>query len=311
MSASSPKPIKLTQNRLAEWLVSPPARLALYQSILEQRARSARAGRFTLKVPRLRGLRLRMAGKPFHASPELFFQEVGRTRFLLPSQTVVVAPREVALMPAGMPHGEQWSGPLFLNIIVMFQPESFSLHLGYFEGGKGPLRCGPIDLFPSPGRFAMVRYAEEIADESSSSRVEACLRHGLYLALLSRLLKGIAAANSPRTGSRGELLWVRCQEMIDVHFARLDFSVTRLAWELKCSPDHLSRRFRAQTGRRLIEAVHRRRVDHACHLLRESTMNVAEIAWACGFTRPSHFNRVFKGIMGATPRVFRHEGAKP
>jgi AraC-like DNA-binding protein len=306
MATHSPKPINLTQNRLSDLLTSNSARLALYRSVLERRVRLARAGHFALKVPHPRGLRLRLAGKPFHATPELFFQEAGRTRFALPSQTTVIVPGAAAIIPAGMPHGEEWMGPFFLNVIVMFQPESFSLHLGYLEAGKGLLRCGPIDRFPSPARFATARYAEEIAQESRGGKDAVLLRQGLYLAILSRLLQGVGAGISPRrVATRGDLLWTRCQEMIDVHFARLDFSVTQLAWELNCSPDHLSRRYRSQTGRRLIEAVHLRRIDHARQLLRESTMNVAEIAWACGFTRPSHFNRIFKRLTGTTPRAFR------
>ena len=312
MASPFQNPIILTQNRLLDSLDSPKLRLDLYRSLLARRIATAEAKRSALKVPPPRGLRLRLPRKPFHSTPELFFQEAGETRFSLPTETLTIGPSEAALIPAGMPHGESWTGPFFLNVIVMFQAESFSVHLGYLKGGKGPLRCGPIDRFASPHRFALVRYLEDISHETGAGKAAERFRYGLYIALLSRLLEGVEADLSPQSSTGPEdLLWTRCQEMIAVYFTKMDFSVTWMARELGCSPDHLSRRFRARTGRRLIEAVHHRRIDHARHLLRESDMNSAEIAWACGFSHPSHFNRVFKALSGITPRDFRNAGANP
>jgi AraC-like DNA-binding protein len=307
MASISPKPIILSQNRLLDYLDSSSLRRGLYRAVLERRAAESGAGKFLLRVPDSRGLRLRLPGKPFHSTPELFFQEGGRTRFLLPHQSFEVGPRGAALIPAGMPHGEQWSGAFFLNIIVMFQPESFSLHVGCLPNRKGPIRCSPVDRFAYPGRFAMIRYLEEIVQETGTGPAAKRLRAGLQAALLSRLLQALDPAGSPAVAPKKEdLLLRRSREMIDVYFSRMDFSVIWLARELGCSADHLSRRFRARTGRRLIEAVHRRRIDHAMQILRESDMSVAEAAWACGFSRPSHFNRVFKALTGTTPKMFRH-----
>ncbi len=94
-------------------------------------------------------------------------------------------------------------------------------------------------------------------------------------------------------------------ELIDVHFTRMDFSVLWLARELGCSADHLSRLFRRQAGLRLIHFVHRKRAEYAMHLLREADMNIAETAWACGFSQASYFNRVFRLQTGLTPVRFR------
>jgi len=303
MATTHPKPIILTQNRLDSILHFPQARRELYVAILRRRlARVGRVGE-RLRIPKLCGLRLRLPGKPFHATPEFFLQESGTTRFDLPAGTVSAGPGDAVLVPTGMPHGERWIGRTFLNVIVMFQVETFSLHLGYREDGRGPLRCGPIDRFSGPDRLAALRHAEEMVELAAQGEADGPLLRGLYQALLGRLLRGISPAG-PRLNIRDELV-ERCVEMIDVHFARLDFSVIWLAQELRCSPDHISRRFRRATGLRLIEAVHRRRIGHARTLLRDSDMNVAEIAWACGFSQPSYFNRIFRAATGATPRHLR------
>ena len=260
-----------------------------------------------LKVPRLRGLRLRLPGKPFHDTPEIFFQEGGQTHFELPHETLAVGPGEVMLVPARMPHGEQWSGQRFLNLIVMFQVESVSLHLGYREDGGGSLRCGPIDRLDSVDRFATIRYVAEIAEVSGEDPTSKRLRLGLYVSLLARLIQGVCASDLTQLHRYDRI--DRCKEMIAVHACKLDFSVAWLARELGCSPDHISRRFRENTGSRIMEAVHWRRIEHARQLLCTSDMNVAEIAWTCGFSQPSYFNRVFKALNGMTPKAFRRGAA--
>jgi transcriptional regulator GlxA family with amidase domain len=122
------------------------------------------------------------------------------------------------------------------------------------------------------------------------------------LALLSRLRDGLDQ-NTP-AATVGPPLLRRCEELIETHFARLDFSVEWLAANLGCSPDHLSRSFRRQHGQRLIEAMHDRRIAQARKLLRGSSLGVAEVAWACGYSRPSNFNRMFRERTGTTPRAF-------
>ena len=301
--SSDSNPVILIQNRHHQILSQTDERLELYRLLLQRRLDHAEEDMARFKVPRLRGRRLRLPGKPFHDTPEIFFQEGGRTHFEFPQETLPAGPGGVMLVPARMPHGERWSGQRFLNLIVMFQVESVSLHLGYLEHGGGSLRCGPIDRFDSVDRFATIRYAEEMTEVSGKDPTSQRLKLGLYVSLLARLIQGVCASDltQPHRYDRID----HCKEMIAVHACKLDFSVAWLAQELGCSPDHLSRRFRGHTGTRIMEAVHWRRIDHARHLLCTSDMNMAEIAWTCGFSQPSYFNRVFKALTGTTPKAFR------
>lgn len=297
MGELATKPIILSQNRLQALLASREARVDFYAAVLDRRLAEAAVGRMRLRVPEARGLRRRLPGKPFHGDPEFFFQESGALDFELPEEAFTLRAGEAALIPAGMPHGERWGGR-FLNVIFMVQPDGFSLHLGYLE--KGP-RCGPADRFLGPTE-TLVRYAEELAASEGGAGAGGRLRQGLLLAFLSRLRRGLdGEAPEPTVGAP---LLRRCQELMDTHYARLDFSVEWLAANLGCSPDHLSRTYRRRTGRRLIESMHDLRIERAMRLLRGSTMGVAEVAWACGYSRPSYFNRRFRARTGLTPREF-------
>ena len=70
-------------------------------------------------------------------------------------------------------------------------------------------------------------------------------------------------------------------------------------------PASLARGFRLDEGATIGDYVSRLRIQHACRLMHDEVMNLAEIAAACGFADQSHLTRVFKSITGLTPGSFR------
>lgn len=60
--------------------------------------------------------------------------------------------------------------------------------------------------------------------------------------------------------------------------------------------------FKKHYGISLTDHVNRKRVDMACAMLKQGNMPIAEIAKASGFPTVTYFNRVFKKIMGISPR---------
>ncbi len=66
-----------------------------------------------------------------------------------------------------------------------------------------------------------------------------------------------------------------------------------------------SRFFRTHTGKTFPQFVNELRIGRACTLLMEEEMNITEIAFACGFTNLSNFNRQFLRLKRVSPREFR------
>jgi AraC-like DNA-binding protein len=71
------------------------------------------------------------------------------------------------------------------------------------------------------------------------------------------------------------------------------------------SPVAFSRFFRVRTGRTLSDYIVDIRLGYAARMLVDSTKNVSEICYECGFNNVSNFNRTFKAKRGYTPRDFR------
>jgi AraC-like DNA-binding protein len=66
-----------------------------------------------------------------------------------------------------------------------------------------------------------------------------------------------------------------------------------------------SRFFKQRTGNTFIDSLNEIRLGHATRILIETTENVSEVAYDCGFNNISNFNRIFKKKKGCTPKEFR------
>ena len=71
------------------------------------------------------------------------------------------------------------------------------------------------------------------------------------------------------------------------------------------SPVAFSRFFRVRTNRTLSDYIADIRLGFAARMLVDTTRNISEICYECGFNNLSNFNRMFKAKRGSTPREFR------
>ncbi len=70
-------------------------------------------------------------------------------------------------------------------------------------------------------------------------------------------------------------------------------------------PEHLSRTFHQATGMRFSEYLAETRIAAACEALATSPTPISQIAYQCGFSTLSRFNRCFRQHRGTTPRSWR------
>jgi AraC-like DNA-binding protein len=81
--------------------------------------------------------------------------------------------------------------------------------------------------------------------------------------------------------------------------------VGNLARLANLSATHFSVLFKAQTGCSPRDYLHLLRIHHACQLLRDTSLQVKEIAARLGYRDPFHFSRQFKTFHGVSPSEFR------
>lgn len=82
-------------------------------------------------------------------------------------------------------------------------------------------------------------------------------------------------------------------------------NVGSIASEIGINRSLLSRRFTDEMGVSPVGFLARIRLDNARHMLRETGVDVADIARQCGFSDANYFARRFKAVEGVTPVEYR------
>ncbi len=96
----------------------------------------------------------------------------------------------------------------------------------------------------------------------------------------------------------------KVEEYIDENFKK-EIRLKILSDIAGMTPAAFSRFFRMRTGKTVSDYIIDTRLGHAARLLVDTTTNVAEICYECGFNNISNFNRIFKKKKGCSPTAFR------
>jgi AraC-like DNA-binding protein len=84
-----------------------------------------------------------------------------------------------------------------------------------------------------------------------------------------------------------------------------DISLGQVAKAVNTSTFYFCKMFKKVTGLNFTDYVSRQRIESAKNLLLNPNLRVSEIAYEVGFQSLTHFNRVFKKIIGQSPTEYR------
>ncbi|HXJ61468.1 MAG TPA: helix-turn-helix domain-containing protein [Verrucomicrobiae bacterium] len=96
----------------------------------------------------------------------------------------------------------------------------------------------------------------------------------------------------------------KAKQFIAEHHAE-DLSLGQVAAAVHTSIFYFCKMFRKITGTTFTEFVSRTRVEKAKNLLLNPNLRISEIAYEVGFQSLTHFNRVFKNVVGESPSEYR------
>ena len=217
------------------------------------------------------------------------------------------APVALTIHPS-LPHGFDFSEEAHGHVLTVDQNMLFAA-----AGHEGDLFSS---LFVQPLAITLAAAPEMVA------RIEALLqnliaeaawpRHGhtLMLEWLARstllmLVRVQAERHIADTSGRGDFeLFTRFRVEVERHYKE-QWQVGQYADHLRVAPARLNRLCLKLAGKSAFEITQDRLMLEACRKLTYVPAGVSSIAYELGFQDPAYFSRLFKKLMGVTPKEFR------
>lgn len=227
-------------------------------------------------------------------------------------------------------------------------PDLWQLHLyGYdadltVDGTEHAIRPGRISLVP-PGTVVRFRYRGRsehlyvhfrLGSGGAATSIPVIQQAGPELGLLTAQLRQALAA-WPHTPSRAtaevwSALWrvarlspsqecggpavhpavTAAVALIEARLAE-PLTVPEIARTVGLSHNHLTRLFRASTGRTVVGHIRARRMERARHFLRATTLSIPAVASSVGIPDLQAFNKACRRELGVSPRGIRAAGPVP
>lgn len=115
---------------------------------------------------------------------------------------------------------------------------------------------------------------------------------------------GLVVELDKRKNSHSNQLVVAVQKYINNNYTK-KLSLQEVASTFNISPNYLSSIFKEYTNINFSNYVSTVKIEHATEMLKNSDMQICEISDFLGFNDPYYFSKVFKKIIGLSPREYR------
>ena len=170
---------------------------------------------------------------------------------------------------------------------------------------------------PTPGQFnraarlvaewGVTVDREELRKAYFSSKVVTARQHESVIKLLVIFAQHLAMLGNQifiQQKNAEPPIVKRAKEYISEHHAE-ELSLARVARAVNMSTFYFCKTFKKVTGINFTDYLSRVRIEKAKNLLLNPNLRVSEIAFEVGFQSLTHFNRVFKRLLGQSPTEYR------
>ncbi len=251
----------------------------------------------------VQGGRWRTEAMRSYDRPVLIWFTRGQGRLTVAGRSSGYGPHNLVFLPKQTMHGFTTMGPVLGSVV--FLPDEPALdwpvepmHLRIHETQQQRELTGMIEV--------MQREAASSEDHANRALAYHC---GLLSIWLSRIGEAYAHVPNPSSATRLDTAAHRLAEAFTALVER-DFrdpaGVQHYAGLLGVTPTHLSRVCRKVAGRPALDILTDRRHFEARRLLRDTNIQIAEVARKCGFTSAAYFTRAFRARSGQSPSEFRN-----
>ncbi len=227
-------------------------------------------------------------------------------------RTIPASKGEIFFFPAGVSHISYVPEGDNFDLLVFYIPTNFFKYHPMDAECDAVLNwlieyAGTSAIIPSIGTEVLQRLYDEY---SRRERGYMSVCRQLLTQFFIGLLRNDNAGNIQITLSdieKSSYVIDQALAFINANFD-YDLSVDVLMGFCNVSRSHFHYLFKESTGKTLTAYITEKRIERAVSLLKDSDKSIAEIAYSNGFSSQSYFSKVFKRVVGMSPRESRDGG---
>lgn len=225
---------------------------------------------------------------------KIYIVEQGELLLTVGNESHVVKAGEMVLIPANVVH----SAKLTKNGFAKKSWIHFSMKEGssdYFQGYTRPI------IVTLPNKHYALKVINEVINNSKLEEPFRSLKtaSGIY-ELVSILFSETLPKKDLSVLSNIEQVIA----YINNNFTK-EFSLDFLSDKFGSSPNHFIKKFKEKTGHTPIKYLAIKKIEKAKQLLDTTDLSVNEVMWRVGYDDASYFSKLFKKIVGFSPRNYR------
>jgi len=250
-------------------------------------------------------------GLHWHEHFEIIDMQFGSAVFYIESRPYETEAGDLLFVPAGGLHtgycladGNLQYVAIVFNESLIRQPHSdpvYERFIAPYLNGKAilPFKLSADDASAEPYRRLVREMTSELERQEPAYQLIVKHQMELMFSLLSRQFLPQRLADRPSPMRNAEP-FKRLIKYIETYYGE-SLSIDQAARMVNLNPYHFCKTFKKLTGRTFVDFVNRNRMNEADRLLRETDLNVTEIAERVGCGNANYFTKLYKKYKGMPP----------
>lgn len=150
------------------------------------------------------------------------------------------------------------------------------------------------------------QYLQLMAQSSESHKARETRLTGLLYLMLSLLVEAAPETPLIQKESRAEIYIEKVKDFIEMNFSQ-KITIEDIAHFIGLNRSYLCSLFKRQMNVSIQDYLIRYRIDMACKMMGNAELSIGDIARSVGYSDPLLFSKMFKKIMGTSPKHYRSE----
>jgi len=252
--------------------------------------------------------------KHSHHFFELAYVKKGMVKHIFNNEQQILKPGDYIIVDYGTQHGYEGQDIAIIN--CLFLPELIDRSMNNCSGFEQLLNSYLIKYYyhgavVSPEKRVyhdsdgtVLETLEKMADEYRDKTPGYMELIRCYLIEIIIRTMRTTTVNLSYNEENGISRFV--SEYVALNYAQ-PIKLSEICDQLSYSIPYVSKKFKDETGESFVECLQRVRLEEACRLLSNTTVNIETVAQRVGYSDIKYFRSLFKTVLGMTPKQFRKQ----